>query len=91
MLKKGYNAKFSTIEQLYKTAQMVEEGSHYNHRMQHVENTHNACCIQNSASDGPVKDHCRERKHFIVEVMCIPENDIQDIPIFLFMFLFFVS
>ena len=33
VLKKGYNAKFSTIEQLYETAQMVEEASHYNHRM----------------------------------------------------------
>ena len=27
VLKKGYNAEFSTIEQLYKTAQMVEEAS----------------------------------------------------------------
>ena len=41
-LKKSYNAKFSTIDQLYETAQMVEEASHYNHRMQHVENAHTA-------------------------------------------------
>ena len=33
VLKKGYNAKFSTIDQLYKTARMIEEASHYNHRM----------------------------------------------------------
>ena len=39
VLKKGYNAKFSTIEQLYETAQMVEEASCYNHGMQHVDNT----------------------------------------------------
>ena len=42
VMKKGYNAKFSTIEQLYETAQMVEEASHYNHRMQCVENAHTA-------------------------------------------------
>ena len=42
VLKKGYNAKFSTIEQLYETAQMVEKASHYNHGMQHVENAHTA-------------------------------------------------
>ena len=33
VLKKGYNAKFSTINQLYETAHMIEEASHYNHRM----------------------------------------------------------
>ena len=42
VLKKGYNTKFSTIEQLYETAQMVEEASCYNHRMQHMENAHTA-------------------------------------------------
>ena len=42
VLKKGYNAEFSTIEQLYETAWMVEEASHYNHRMRHVENAHTA-------------------------------------------------
>ena len=33
VLKKGYNAKFSTINQLYETAHMIEEASCYNHRM----------------------------------------------------------
>ena len=33
VLKKGYNAEFSTIDQLYETARMIEEASHYNHRM----------------------------------------------------------
>ena len=33
VLKKGYNAEFSTIAQLYKTARMIEEASHYNHGM----------------------------------------------------------
>ena len=33
VLKKGYNAKFSTIDQLYETARMIEEASHYNHGM----------------------------------------------------------
>ena len=42
VLKKGYNAKFSTIDQLYETARMIEEASHYNHGMQHAENTHTA-------------------------------------------------
>ena len=42
VVKKGYNANFSTIEQLYVTAQMVEEASCYNHRMRHVENAHMA-------------------------------------------------
>ena len=40
VLKKGYNAKFSTINQLYETAWMVEEASHYNHGMWHMESTH---------------------------------------------------
>ena len=31
VLKKGYNAKFSTINQLYETACMIEEASHSNH------------------------------------------------------------
>ena len=33
VLKKGYNAKFHTIDQLYETTHMIEEASHYNHRM----------------------------------------------------------
>ena len=33
VLKKGYNAKFSTIDQLYESARMIEEASHYNHGM----------------------------------------------------------
>ena len=33
VLKKGYNAEFSTIDQLYETAHMIEEASRYNHRM----------------------------------------------------------
>ena len=33
VLKKGYNAEFSAINQLYETAHMIEEASHYNHRM----------------------------------------------------------
>ena len=33
VLNKGYNAEFSTIDQLYKTACMIEEASHYNHGM----------------------------------------------------------
>ena len=33
VLRKGYNAKFSTIDQLYETAHMIEEASCYNHRM----------------------------------------------------------
>ena len=40
--KKGYNAKFSTINQLYETAHMIEEASCYNHRMQRTENAHTA-------------------------------------------------
>ena len=42
VLKKGYNAEFSTIDQLYETARMIEEASHYNHRMQRAENAHTA-------------------------------------------------
>ena len=42
VLKKGYNAKFNTIYQLYETAHMIEEASCYNHGMQHVKNTHTA-------------------------------------------------
>ena len=33
VLKKGYNAEFSTIDQLYETAHIIEEASHYNHGM----------------------------------------------------------
>ena len=42
VLKKGYNTQFTTIEQLYETAQMVEEASCYNYRMWHIESTHAA-------------------------------------------------
>ena len=42
VLKKGYNAEFSTIDQLYETVHMIEEASHYNHRMQHMESAHTA-------------------------------------------------
>ena len=42
VLKKGYNAEFSTINQLYETACMIEEASHYDHGMQHAENMHTA-------------------------------------------------
>ena len=42
VLKKGYNAEFSTIDQLYETARMIEEASCYNHGMRHAENTHTA-------------------------------------------------
>ena len=38
--KKGYNTEFSTINQLYETACMIEEASHYNHRMQCAKNAH---------------------------------------------------
>ena len=40
VLKKGYNAEFSTIDKLYETACMNEEASHYNHGVQCAENTH---------------------------------------------------
>ena len=33
VLKKGYNTEFSTIDQLYETACMIEEASCYNHGM----------------------------------------------------------
>ena len=42
VLKKGYNAEFSTIDQLYETACMIEEASCYNHGMRHAENAHTA-------------------------------------------------
>ena len=42
VLKKGYNAEFSTIDQLYETACMIEEASHYNHRMRCTKNAHTA-------------------------------------------------
>ena len=42
VLKKGYNAEFSTINQLYETAHMIEEASCYNHGMQRAENVHTA-------------------------------------------------
>ena len=42
VLKKSYNAEFSTIDQLYETARMIEEASCYNHGMQRAENTHTA-------------------------------------------------
>ena len=42
VLKKGYNAEFSTFNQLYETARMIEEASHYNHGMWHVESAHTA-------------------------------------------------
>ena len=42
VLKKGYNAKFGTIDQLYKTACMIEEASHYNYGIQCAENAHTA-------------------------------------------------
>ena len=42
VLKKGYNAEFSTIDQLYKTARIIEEASYYNHGMRRAENAHTA-------------------------------------------------
>ena len=42
VLKKGYNAEFSTIDQLYETAHMIEEASCYNHGMRWAENAHTA-------------------------------------------------
>ena len=42
VLKKGYNAEFSTIDQLYETACVIEEASCYNHGMRHAENMHTA-------------------------------------------------
>ena len=42
VLKKGYNTEFSTINQLYETARMIEEASHYNHGMRRAENAHTA-------------------------------------------------
>ena len=40
VLKKGYNTEFSTIDQLYETAHMIEEASRYNHGMRCAENVH---------------------------------------------------
>ena len=42
VLKKGYNAEFSTIDQLYETAWMIEEASCYNHGMWRVESANTA-------------------------------------------------
>ena len=42
VLKKGYNAEFSTIDQLYETARMIEEASRYNHETRRAENAHTA-------------------------------------------------
>ena len=42
VLKKGYNTEFSTIEQLYETARMIDQASYYNHGMRHVESAHKA-------------------------------------------------
>ena len=42
VLRKGYNAKFSTIDQLYETAHMIEEASCYNHGMRRAKNAHTA-------------------------------------------------
>ena len=50
VLKKGYNAKFSTIDQLYETAHMIKEASHYNHRMRCTENAHTAARITKPAA-----------------------------------------
>ena len=50
VLKKGYNAKFSTIDQLYETAHMIKEVSHYNHGMQRAENVHTAVSNTNPAA-----------------------------------------
>ena len=50
VLKKVYNAEFSTIDQLYETAHMIEEASHYNHRMQHTKNAHTAASSTKPAS-----------------------------------------
>ena len=42
VLKKGYNTKFSTINQLYETAHMIKEASCYNHGMRCAKNGHTA-------------------------------------------------
>ena len=39
VLKKGYNTESSLIDQLYKTAHMIEEASHYNVGMQQADST----------------------------------------------------
>jgi hypothetical protein len=38
VLKQGFNAKFSIIDQLYETARMLEEAMCYHHGMHHPEN-----------------------------------------------------
>ena len=50
VLKKGYNAKFSTIDQLYETACMIKEASCYNHGMWCAESTH----TQQQATQSPL-------------------------------------
>ena len=50
VLKKGYNAEFSTIDQLYETAHMIEEASCYNHGMRHAKNAHIAASNTKSAA-----------------------------------------
>ena len=66
VLIKGYNAEFSTINQLYKTAHMIEEASCYNHRMRCTENAHTAVSnTKPTAHKAPlltVEDHHRERE-----------------------------
>jgi hypothetical protein len=37
VLKRGFNAEFGTVEQLYETACMLEEAMHYHHGMRHPE------------------------------------------------------
>ena len=55
VLKKGYNAKFSTIDQLYETAHMIEEASCYNHGMQCAKNVHIAAShIKPAAQKAPL-------------------------------------
>ena len=40
VLKKGYNAESCTINQLYETARMIEEASHYNHGIKSEDSSH---------------------------------------------------
>ena len=47
VLKKGYNTQFSTINQLYETAHMIEEASCYNHGMWHAKSAHTAASNTN--------------------------------------------
>ena len=58
VLKKGYNAEFSTFDQLYETAHMIEEASHYNHGMQCTENVHTAA---SNTKPEIGRASCRER------------------------------